>query len=49
MASFKSHRDKAMEILDFVGLDGDAEMKAENLSHAEKRRLEMGIASWVNG
>ncbi len=44
VASFKSHRDEAMEILDFVGLDGDAEMEAQNLSHAEKRRLELGIA-----
>jgi len=44
VTSFKNYRDEAMEILDFVGLAGDAEMTAENLSHAEKRRLEMGIA-----
>ena len=44
VTSFKSHRDKAMEILEFVGLDAYAEMNAEDLSHAEKRRLEMGVA-----
>jgi len=42
--SFKQHRRDAMEVLEFVGLADDAEMDAEELSHAEKRRLEMGVA-----
>lgn len=44
VASFKSHRDRAMEILESVGLDDYAGMDAEELSHAQKRRLEMGVA-----
>jgi len=44
VASFRSYRDEAMEILEFVGLDAYAEMDAEELSHAEKRRLELGVA-----
>jgi branched-chain amino acid transport system ATP-binding protein len=44
VASFKSHRDRAMEVLEFVGLDDYASMDAEELSHAQKRRLEMGVA-----
>lgn len=44
VASFRSHRDSAMEVLEFVGLDAYADRNAEDLSHAEKRRLEMGVA-----
>lgn len=44
VASFGRHRDKAMKILDFVGLEEYAEREARNLSHAQKRRLEMGVA-----
>lgn len=44
VTSFKNHRRDAMEVLEFVGLADEAEMDAEELSHAEKRRLEMGVA-----
>lgn len=44
VASFGRHREEAMEILDFVGLADYADREASDLSHAEKRRLEMGVA-----
>jgi branched-chain amino acid transport system ATP-binding protein len=44
VASFGGHRDEAEEILGFVGLADEADKEARSLSHAQKRRLEMGIA-----
>lgn len=42
--SFGRHREEAHSILEFVGLGEYADREARNLSHAEKRRLEMGVA-----
>ena len=42
--AFEEHFEEAHAILDRVGLDGKAEVPAENLSHGEKRQLEVGIA-----
>ena len=42
--AFDEHFEEAHAILDRVGLDGKAEVPAENLSHGEKRQLEVGIA-----
>jgi len=42
--AFEEHYERAHEILERVGLDGKAERPAENLSHGEKRQLEVGIA-----
>lgn len=44
VAGFHRHREEAHEILEFVGLDGYADREAGELSHAEKRRLELGVA-----
>jgi branched-chain amino acid transport system ATP-binding protein len=44
VGAFEEHYERAHEILDRVGLDGKAEEPAENLSHGEKRQLEVGIA-----
>jgi branched-chain amino acid transport system ATP-binding protein len=44
VAGFGEHREKAQEVLDFVGLAEHADKEARNLSHAEKRRLEMAVA-----
>ena len=42
--TFEEHFEEAHAILDRVGLDGRADVPAENLSHGEKRQLEVGIA-----
>jgi branched-chain amino acid transport system ATP-binding protein len=42
--AFDEHFEEAHAILDRVGLDGKADVPAENLSHGEKRQLEVGIA-----
>ena len=42
--AFEEHFEEAHAILDRVGLDGKADVPAENLSHGEKRQLEVGIA-----
>jgi len=42
--AFEAHFEEAHAVLDRVGLDGKAEVPAENLSHGEKRQLEVGIA-----
>jgi branched-chain amino acid transport system ATP-binding protein len=44
VAGFGRHRERAYEILEFVGLAEHAEKEARSLSHAEKRRLEMAVA-----
>lgn len=41
--SFDDSFERAYRILDRVGLEEQAEMPAENLSHGEKRQLEMAI------
>ncbi|MCR4429692.1 MAG: ABC transporter ATP-binding protein [Tepidanaerobacteraceae bacterium] len=40
----KKVRDRAMEILNFVGLDREAEEKAKNLPYGKQRRLELARA-----
>ena len=42
--TFEDHYEEAYRVLERVGLDGQAEATAENLSHGEKRQLEVGIA-----
>jgi branched-chain amino acid transport system ATP-binding protein len=42
--AFEEHYEEAYAILDRVGLDGKADHTAENLSHGEKRQLEVAIA-----
>jgi branched-chain amino acid transport system ATP-binding protein len=42
--TFEGHYEEAIEILERVGLDGQEELIAENLSHGEKRQLEVAIA-----
>ena len=42
--AFDTHYERAHEILERVGLEQKAEEPAENLSHGEKRQLEVGIA-----
>lgn len=42
--AFEEHYEEAYEILERVDLDEKAEVPAENLSHGEKRQLEVGIA-----
>ncbi|OYR51385.1 ABC transporter ATP-binding protein [Halorubrum sp. Ea8] len=42
--SFDAHYEEAHQILDRIGLDGAADAVAENLSHGEKRSLEVGVA-----
>jgi len=42
--AFEDHYREAEAILDRVGLGGQEELVAENLSHGEKRRLEVAIA-----
>ena len=42
--AFEEHFEEAHAVLDRVGLDGKADVPAENLSHGEKRQLEVGIA-----
>lgn len=42
--AFGEHHEEAYAILDRVGLAEKAEVTAQNLSHGEKRQLEVGIA-----
>ena len=42
--AFEEHYEEAYQVLDRVGLEEKAQIPAENLSHGEKRRLEVGIA-----
>lgn len=42
--AFDTHYERAYDILERVGLDQKADQPAENLSHGEKRQLEVGIA-----
>ncbi len=42
--AFNEHYEEAYQILDRVGLAGEADRTAENLSHGEKRQLEVAIA-----
>ena len=42
--SFEQYVEEAHAILERVGLDGQAETRAANLSHGEKRQLEVAIA-----
>jgi len=42
--TFQEHHEEAHTILERVGLDDKAHSPAENLSHGEKRRLEVSIA-----
>jgi len=42
--AFEEHYEEAHAVLDRVGLDEKADAPAENLSHGEKRQLEVGIA-----
>jgi branched-chain amino acid transport system ATP-binding protein len=42
--AFEAHREEAYAILDRVGLAEQAHATAENLSHGEKRQLEVAIA-----
>lgn len=42
--AFDKHHEEAYEILDRVDLAEKADVPAENLSHGEKRQLEVGIA-----
>jgi branched-chain amino acid transport system ATP-binding protein len=44
VGAFEEHYERAHEILERVGLDEKADEPAENLSHGEKRQLEVGIA-----
>jgi len=44
VGAFDEHYERAHDILERVGLDGKADEPAENLSHGEKRQLEVGIA-----
>ncbi|ELY90257.1 ABC transporter [Natrialba hulunbeirensis JCM 10989] len=42
--SFDEHFEEAHAILERIGLSNDADIAAQNLSHGEKRSLEIGIA-----
>jgi len=42
--TFEAHSEEARAILERVGLDGREDVTAENLSHGEKRQLEVAIA-----
>jgi branched-chain amino acid transport system ATP-binding protein len=42
--TFEEHHEDAYAILERVGLDGQEQVTAENLSHGEKRQLEVAIA-----
>ena len=42
--SFDAHYEEADQILDRIGLSAEAETVAQNLSHGEKRSLEVGVA-----
>ncbi|WP_265112216.1 ABC transporter ATP-binding protein [Halosolutus halophilus] len=42
--SFEGHFEEARAILERIGLADDADIDAQNLSHGEKRSLEIGIA-----
>ncbi|MGQ3330589.1 ABC transporter ATP-binding protein [Halorubrum sp. FL23] len=42
--SFDAHYEEASAILERIGLASEAETVAENLSHGEKRSLEVGVA-----
>ncbi|MXR52449.1 ATP-binding cassette domain-containing protein [Halovenus sp. WSH3] len=42
--AFEEHYEEARRILERVGLDGQEQVTAENLSHGEKRQLEVAIA-----
>jgi branched-chain amino acid transport system ATP-binding protein len=42
--AFDTHYERAYDILERVGLEQKADQPAENLSHGEKRQLEVGIA-----
>lgn len=44
VGSFREYYEEAYEILERIGLADRAELQAENLSHAQRRRLEIGIA-----
>ena len=44
VGAFDAHYERAHDILERVGLDEKADQPAENLSHGEKRQLEVGIA-----
>jgi len=42
--SFEGYYEEAQQILERVGLGGQAQLTAENLSHGEKRQLEVALA-----
>ncbi len=42
--TFEGHYEEAHQILERVGLGGQAQLTAENLSHGEKRQLEVALA-----
>ncbi|CDK38514.1 ABC transporter ATP-binding protein [Halorubrum sp. AJ67] len=44
VTEFEDHYAEATRILERIGLAGDAETVTENLSHGEKRSLEIGVA-----
>jgi len=44
VADFEEHYAEATAILERIGLAGEAETVTENLSHGEKRSLEIGVA-----
>ena len=44
VADFEDHYAEATAILERIGLAGEAETVTENLSHGEKRSLEIGVA-----
>ena len=44
VADFEAHYAEATAILERIGLAGEAETVTENLSHGEKRSLEIGVA-----
>jgi branched-chain amino acid transport system ATP-binding protein len=44
VSTFEEHYEEAHQILDRVGLAGKAQLTAENLSHGEKRKLEVALA-----
>ncbi len=42
--TFEGHYEEAQQILERVGLGGQSQLTAENLSHGEKRQLEVALA-----
>ncbi|WP_436900829.1 ABC transporter ATP-binding protein [Halovenus halobia] len=42
--AFEGHYEEAQQILERVGLGGQSQLTAENLSHGEKRQLEVALA-----